>query len=400
MAVRGDPLLAPERLADGRDCLLDLSATTMVDSTGIGFLIRLRRAIRVSGRELVLLAPGPRLRRALALLRLDTFFSVAPDLAVAKALLGGRSSEEPSGFNSCTRAPGSLAWLGEITAANAGSARQRIETQIAAAAAPGGTLTIDISGLHYIDLSGLEIIRRAQQMAHRLGARLVFTSPQPAVRNVARLAGLEGSLLVEPDQRASRLVFLSPHDPRDPRRWSGTPHFIFAALRQRDPEVRFVSGGAIELAGRAVRKLLGLLGSPVDIRFSKPFAWLAGMWATARLVTIDADAIVAVAASNYVPFLWTRKSLIYVSDTTFAAIAPLYPEFRRFPAWLRRHASDLERRSLRRAKSVIYPSEWAKRSAVADYGIDSRDHPCLAVWRKPAEAAGRSVLHPQDCGFR
>ena len=167
-----------------------------------------------------------------------------------------------------------------------------------------------------------------------------------------------------------RIAVLSPYDARDPRRWSGIINAIYSALQRHSPNVKQVSGGAVEFAGGAARRLLRLLGFPGDIRFSKPFARLAGAWASVRLWAIGADAVVAVAASNYVAFLHTRKPIIYISDTTFAALARLYPEFASFPRWLRLHGTELEGRSLRRASHVIYPSEWAKQSALADYGID------------------------------
>jgi glycosyltransferase involved in cell wall biosynthesis len=169
-------------------------------------------------------------------------------------------------------------------------------------------------------------------------------------------------------ERRPRIVFLSPYDPRDRRRWSGTIHSIFVALQDRDPNVRFISGGIFDPIVRATRKLLRL---NADIRFSAPFAWLAGSYASVRLWTLRADAVVAVAAANYLAFLRTRKPIIYISDTTFAAIERLYPEFGSFPRWLRRHANRLESRALRRAAHVIYPSEWARHSAIEDYGIAS-----------------------------
>src|SRR5271165_6834752 len=172
--------------------------------------------------------------------------------------------------------------------------------------------------------------------------------------------------------KTAKLVFLSPDDPRDRTRWSGTINAIFVALQRRDGNIRFISGGVLELMGRATRKLLSLVGINLQLRYSKPFGWLAGCWASARLWTLKADAVVAVAASNYVAFLRTRRPIIYISDATFAAIERLYPEFRTLPAWLRRDGNDLERRSLRRSSHVIYPSEWARRSAVEDYGVDDR----------------------------
>lgn len=168
-----------------------------------------------------------------------------------------------------------------------------------------------------------------------------------------------------------KIVFLSPYDPRDSKRWSGTINSIFIALKKYDPNIRFISGGGLDLLGRAAHKLMALFRINAEIRFSKPFAWLAGLWASARLCMLKADVVVAVAASNYVAFLWTRKPIIYISDTTFAAIERLYPEFKQFPAWLRRHGNDLERRALRRANHFIFPSDWAKRSAIEDYGVDA-----------------------------
>jgi glycosyltransferase involved in cell wall biosynthesis len=172
--------------------------------------------------------------------------------------------------------------------------------------------------------------------------------------------------------KTTKIVFLSPGDPRDPTRWSGTINAIFVALQKRDGDIQFISGGILELMGRAARKLLSLVGIDLELRHSKPFGWLAGSWASARLWTLKADAVVAVAASNYVAFLKTRRPIIYISDATFAAIERLYPEYKVLPAWLRRDGNDLERRSLRRSSHVIYPSQWARRSAVEDYGVDDR----------------------------
>lgn len=88
--VESDPLLALEYLADGRHCLLDASATNIIDSTGIGFLLALNKRIRNTGRELVLLAPSRELRRALEAMHLAEFFPVAADLTTALQMLERR----------------------------------------------------------------------------------------------------------------------------------------------------------------------------------------------------------------------------------------------------------------------------------------------------------------------
>ncbi len=72
-AVRNDALLDNQTLADGRHCLLEMSNVKFIDSTGVGLLIRLQKKIRATGRQLVLLAPSPKVQRALVLMQLQDF---------------------------------------------------------------------------------------------------------------------------------------------------------------------------------------------------------------------------------------------------------------------------------------------------------------------------------------
>jgi glycosyltransferase involved in cell wall biosynthesis len=82
-----------------------------------------------------------------------------------------------------------------------------------------------------------------------------------------------------------------------------------------------------------------------------------------------ADIIVALVASPLVAFLETAVPIIYISDTTFAQISRAYPRYRRFPAWLKRDGERVERRALAKASLAVYPCEWARDSAVGDYGV-------------------------------
>jgi N-acetylglucosaminyldiphosphoundecaprenol N-acetyl-beta-D-mannosaminyltransferase len=65
-------------------CVLDCSQVRFIDSAGLGLLVRCHNHLRDQGRPLILLCPSPALKRVLALMRLDPFFSSAPDLATAR----------------------------------------------------------------------------------------------------------------------------------------------------------------------------------------------------------------------------------------------------------------------------------------------------------------------------
>ncbi|MDB6017040.1 MAG: Anti-sigma-factor antagonist and glycosyl transferase [Pedosphaera sp.] len=198
-AVRDDVLLLDQVLADGRHCLLEMANVQFIDSTGIGLLIRLQKKIRVTERQLILLAPSPVVLRALALMHLQDFFASAGDLAAAQQLIAARAVEQNVSLRtSSTQAAASLAWQGEIIAANAEEVWRLTEAQLASATvAASGRMVIDLSQVRFMDSTGLGIMVRARKLAQRQGIKLAFTGVQPAVQNVLRLARLEAFLLGE-----------------------------------------------------------------------------------------------------------------------------------------------------------------------------------------------------------
>jgi N-acetylglucosaminyldiphosphoundecaprenol N-acetyl-beta-D-mannosaminyltransferase len=187
------PLLE-QAFNDSRHCLLDMSHVQFIDSTGVGLLIRLQKKIRADGHQLVLLAPTSMVRRALELMRLQNFFDTAPDLPSAQALIAARIREQTDAVQLRTPAAvNPLLWQGEITAANAQEVWNRTETHITAR--HGRDLIIDMSGVRFMDSTGLGVMVRARKLAQREQVKLEFTHLQPAVQNVLHLARLEAFLL-------------------------------------------------------------------------------------------------------------------------------------------------------------------------------------------------------------
>jgi anti-anti-sigma factor len=56
-------------------------------------------------------------------------------------------------------------------------------------------LVIDLSGVRFMDSTGLGLMVRARKLARLEQVKLEFTHPQPAVQNVVHLARLEEFLL-------------------------------------------------------------------------------------------------------------------------------------------------------------------------------------------------------------
>jgi N-acetylglucosaminyldiphosphoundecaprenol N-acetyl-beta-D-mannosaminyltransferase len=180
-------------LSYDRHCLLDLTETRFIDSTGIGLLVHLHKRLGCGGHQLILVSPGAAVRRLLALMRLEDCFEVASDAIEARAIIERRNRERSAQVvvNGETRP---LAWRGEITALNAEAVWEATRAQIERLGTARGRLSIDISDLRFIDSTGLGVLIRAKKFARQHECELRFVGIQPGVRNVLRLSRLESLL--------------------------------------------------------------------------------------------------------------------------------------------------------------------------------------------------------------
>jgi anti-sigma B factor antagonist len=88
-----------------------------------------------------------------------------------------------------------LALEGELDVANAADAQKRM---LKLDVRPGGQLVLDLSGLTFMDSTGVRLILQASQHALMQGAELVVVRPPDRVMRVLELVGLDEQLdLVE-----------------------------------------------------------------------------------------------------------------------------------------------------------------------------------------------------------
>ena len=182
-----------EMAARHAHCLIDLSAVEHVDGTGVAFLMHWQKFLRSRGRQLVLLAPGMRFRRALAALHVTDYFAFARDTAEVAAHAGSFATPPPARQDAGMRA---LAWCGEIIAANADDVWRMTTDHVRAFAAGGASLVIiDLARLRFIDSAGADVMVRLVKWAGALRAQILFVHAEDNVRNVLRLTHLDHVLL-------------------------------------------------------------------------------------------------------------------------------------------------------------------------------------------------------------
>jgi N-acetylglucosaminyldiphosphoundecaprenol N-acetyl-beta-D-mannosaminyltransferase len=203
-AVNERASLIEEITVSEGNCLLEMNSTTFIDSTGVGFLIRLHKRLRAHGRELILLAPSRVVLRALKLMRLSDFFHLATSQEDALQVLEQTKTAGIHAQGLTEMDLTCLHWHGEVTAANAESVWEHTRQYLTSAGT--GKKTIDLRDVRFIDSSGLGLMVRAKKLSEANGQDLTYVGMRPAVRNVVRLSRLEGFLLARTQSDLSPLT--------------------------------------------------------------------------------------------------------------------------------------------------------------------------------------------------
>ncbi len=85
--------------------------------------------------------------------------------------------------------PAVLTLVGELDAETAGRLQSHLE-----AVDPAERLVVDLSGLGFVDSSGLRVIISAHQRHETAGGRLLVRAPSQRVARILQVTGLDGVL--------------------------------------------------------------------------------------------------------------------------------------------------------------------------------------------------------------
>ena len=173
-----------------------------------------------------------------------------------------------------------------------------------------------------------------------------------------------------------RVAYLTWHDPRDVRHWSGTHSFMFGALASRVEEVVAIGPFQTPSFYRIVELLLNAWHRGPGARsrgkyrlgFSLFAALAYSLPARRRLRRSRCDVIFAPTAAREVIFSAGETPFVYLNDAIFPQVAALYPRFQDYAALTYREAEYLERSCMRRAAASVFSSQWAADAAALQYG--------------------------------
>jgi glycosyltransferase involved in cell wall biosynthesis len=172
-----------------------------------------------------------------------------------------------------------------------------------------------------------------------------------------------------------RIAYLTVNDPHDQRSWSGTEYAMARALEKHCGALAYV--GPLKKLSRkihwklsvALKKLSGrsfLFGQTLS------FSRRLGKLATNRIRNTNCNVIFAPAQSSTLAHLETNLPIVYLSDATVRLVQNYYDEFSNVIPSHRKTAEQLESLAIRKAARLVYPSSWAAKSAIEDYGADPK----------------------------
>ena len=179
----------------GRHCLLELSHVRFIDSSGMGLLIELQRQLLKQDCYLILLTPSQAVLDAVRFMSLEHLFLVAGDTVEARELIHARLQQRMRIPALSAHATLPLLWNGEITAANVEHFWTVAQAQLDSFADYSEPIPIDLSGVGFIDSTGVGLLLRARNYAASKGGNLHYLHPSPAVLNALRISRLESLLL-------------------------------------------------------------------------------------------------------------------------------------------------------------------------------------------------------------
>lgn len=169
-----------------------------------------------------------------------------------------------------------------------------------------------------------------------------------------------------------RLGVITAFDPRNRRAASGTTWYMARALERQLGAVSFLGPlfSWTALAGRMLNRIARRgWGGHFAYQHRLALARRYGALVRRRLRP-DLDLLIAPTASTEIALLETALPIIYTSDATFDLLKDYYPEYSGYDGDLLAQGQEIERRAIRRANLLIYPSRWAADSAIGTYGAD------------------------------
>ncbi len=170
-----------------------------------------------------------------------------------------------------------------------------------------------------------------------------------------------------------RVGFVTLADAGNPRSWSGTVFHMSRALMQAGAALDHI--GPLDVRELRRDKLVNRTRRRLGMKTTKPLrSWRAARAFSRQiaegLAGISPDILFTPAGAVVLADLKTDLPVAYSSDATLDLMRDYYAPYLKLSRGTLRQLEELEQASIARADLLLYPTEWAARSAIHHYGAD------------------------------
>jgi glycosyltransferase involved in cell wall biosynthesis len=154
---------------------------------------------------------------------------------------------------------------------------------------------------------------------------------------------------------------------------SGITNYMCRALLKYLSNVTLINPPKIDI--NKVKQSMGNTikssdGKKYDCSHSLSFSEKCSDFLSKKIKEKKYDFIISPSTSAEIALLETNIPVIYLSDSTFALMTCLYPDFSNLADISINEGNTIESLAIRKASLLIYPSNWAADSAINVYGAE------------------------------
>ncbi len=172
-----------------------------------------------------------------------------------------------------------------------------------------------------------------------------------------------------------KIAYLSSSNPYDKKSWSGIHYHLLKTIVNQGYEVEYLGevDASIPIFFGKLKSLLTkiFLRKQYDYRHSVSLSKHYAKHYNKKLVEKHYDLIFAPVASCEIAYIKTKIPIVSLSDTTFSNMINYYSNYTKLTKKSLKQALLIEQKALSNSAAIIYPSAWAKNSAITDFKIPS-----------------------------
>ncbi len=176
--------------------------------------------------------------------------------------------------------------------------------------------------------------------------------------------------MTHPARGKLRAAVITSGNPRDVATWSGIPYHMLQVLERRFDVVEAVEAPWPRWFHKLGKLLKAASLGRWEYHFSKGYTRFAGRRLVATLKAAQPDVVLAISASPMAHLLVDDFRVVNIADATVRSMLGYYDSFTRHMGGDGSAADAIEARVVSGAFLSLYPSAWARDSALGDYGAD------------------------------